>query len=248
MSSYDDSFFDYLNSGSAVSASQVVPLLLDVLAIESVLDVGCGQGAWLAAWRDNGIDYVHGLDGNYVNREQLLVKESQFSPHDLSTGFQLDRRFDLVQSLEVAEHLPASSAAGFIESLTNHGDIVLFSAAPKGQGGDNHVNEQDYNYWRELFSKHDFEAFDYLRPLIRDLKEIEPWYRYNSFLYVRKAIMPALPRQLAAAHVPADIPLPDISPPLYRARKRLVRLLPVSIMTRVAKIKEQLVTARRARR
>lgn len=248
MSSYDDSFFDYVNSGATVSARQVIPHLVDVIDIGSVLDVGCGQGAWLSVWRELGVEDVRGVDGDYVNRDRLLIDPGRFSPQDLSSGFDLDRRFDLVQSLEVAEHLPAASAAGFVDSLARHGDVVLFSAAPKGQGGDHHVNEQAYDYWRELFRAKGYVALDYIRPRVKDAREVEPWYRYNTFLYVNEARLSELPQKLIATRVADDRPLRDISPPLYKLRKSLVRLLPVGAMTRVAKIKEQLVTARRSSR
>lgn len=248
MSTYDNNFFEYLNSGATVSARQIIPQLTKALDISSVLDVGCGQGAWLAVWGEQGVDDLLGIDGNYVKRDQLLVAEEQFSAHDLSMEFQLGRRFDLVQSLEVAEHLPATSAAGFVASLTRHSDIVLFSAAPKGQGGDHHVNEQDYDYWRKLFGQHDFVAFDYIRSRVQSIEEIEPWYRYNTFLYINRSLLQGLTPDLVAARVPDDSPLADISPPLYKARKGIVRWLPVSVMTRLAKIKEQLVAARRAGR
>ena len=71
-----------------------------------------------------------------------------------------------VQCLEVAEHLPLPSAAILVDSLVKHGDIVLFSAAPKGQGGDHHVNEQDYEFWRQQFARHGYVPFDFLRPLL----------------------------------------------------------------------------------
>ena len=50
MSSYDTVFFDYVNSGSIRSAERVLPYLTDYVTIDSVLDVGCGQGAWLYVW------------------------------------------------------------------------------------------------------------------------------------------------------------------------------------------------------
>jgi ubiquinone/menaquinone biosynthesis C-methylase UbiE len=42
---YDTEFFDYINAGSSRSARRIVPLLVDMAAPRSVLDVGCGAGA-----------------------------------------------------------------------------------------------------------------------------------------------------------------------------------------------------------
>lgn len=51
MHTYDTLFFDYIQAGSGRSARTVLPLVLAGLPIDSVLDVGCGAGAWLADLR-----------------------------------------------------------------------------------------------------------------------------------------------------------------------------------------------------
>jgi SAM-dependent methyltransferase len=241
MTKYDDKFFKYTNIGAIRSAQQVLPAILQQLPVKSVLDVGCGQGAWLSVWCEQGIEDVVGIDGEYVDTQRLLIPAEQFVSADLSKSFHVGRTFDLVQCLEVAEHLPASRAKGFIADIVEHGDIVLFSAAPKGQGGEHHVNEQDYDYWRSLFSLNGYEVLDCIRPAITGINSVEPWYRYNTFMYVDKNRLPGLPRSLQSTHVPYDINLQDISPLLYRIRKSIVRLIPVSLATSIAKQKAAIV-------
>jgi hypothetical protein len=146
----------------------------------------------------------------------------------------LGRCFDLVQSLEVAEHLPSSSAAGFVETLTRHGEIVLFSAAPPGQGGAYHLNEQPYGYWRDIFAQRRYGLFDCLRPRIIDDTDLQAWYRFNSFLYVHEDKISRLSSELRATEIPQNEPIPDISPFSYRLRKAIVRLLPNSVQNSVA--------------
>ena len=48
----------------------------------------------------------------------LLLPKEQFLPRDLTLRLELGRRFDLVVSMEVAEHLDASVATQFIYELT----------------------------------------------------------------------------------------------------------------------------------
>lgn len=245
MAQYDHDFFDYVSHGAVRSANTLLPLLAD-LQLESVLDVGCGRGAWLSVWQQQGVTQLTGLDGDYVARNSLLIPAENFIATDLARPFDLDRRFSLVQSLEVAEHLPATSAAEFVDSLVRHGDLILFSAAPKGQGGENHINEQPYDYWRKLFARHGYVALDYLRPQLCSADSVEPWYRYNCFLYVSEARLAHLPDAYRAARVAEDSELPDRSPLLYRLRKRLVSLLPVAAMSWLARLKMAL-RARRQR-
>lgn len=248
MTTYDDEFFEYVNSGAIRSAERVLPILYSQLHPRSVLDAGCGQGAWLAVWKKLGVSSVLGIDGAYVDPHRLLISNDQFVSCDLIDGFELGRRFDLVQSLEVAEHLPESNAAKFVAHLVAHGDVVLFSAAAKGQGGDHHLNEQSYEYWRQHFSRHGYVACDYIRPRVMGAQDVEAWYRYNPFLYVAQSRLKSLPREIQGSYVPPHEPLRDISPFPYKVRKRIVRLLPLSIANRLAKIKERSIAAKRGRK
>lgn len=214
----------------------MLPILAD-LNITSVLDVGCGQGAWLSVWRELGVDHVLGIDGEYVDRERLYIAADRFVTQNLRSGFDLDTRFDLVQCLEVAEHLPASSARTLVSSLTRHADMVLFSAAAKGQGGENHINEQSYEYWRGIFAENGFIPLDCLRRSVLEDQSIEPWYRYNMFLYVRNSELNSLPESLRLELVPDGESLKDLSPRVYKIRKALVRLLPVTVVTALSRFR-----------
>jgi hypothetical protein len=60
------------------------------------------------------------------------------------------RRADLVLCLEVAEHMPESSADRLVQRLADCTDgKLLFSAATPGQGGSGHINEQPHKYWMD---------------------------------------------------------------------------------------------------
>lgn len=242
MKTYDSTFFKYVNSGAVRSAEQVLPHLLSHLKINSVLDVGCGQGAWLSVWKKLGVNDIIGIDGDYVIQTSLLIPPNLFKPTDLAHGFALGRRFDVVQCLEVAEHLPLTSSAILVDSLVEHGDVVLFSAAPKGQGGDHHINEQDYEFWRRQFARHGYMPFDFLRPLLLSNNQVEPWYRYNTFLYISSTYIDKLSVAIGHYRVPDGEKLRDLSPFLYQLRKWVVSFLPIAIMTQLAKIKESYIS------
>jgi SAM-dependent methyltransferase len=239
MSFYDAAFFRYVDAGAAASAAVVLDNVQRALKPQSVLDVGCGPGGWLATWRKLGVTDVIGLDGHYVDRARLAIPVELFQPRDLQYAFDLGRRFDLVQSLEVAEHLPRDRSETFVRSLVQHADRVLFSAAPPGQGGHGHVNERHYEFWRGLFRQHNYVAVDCLRPLILGDLRVEPWYRYNPVLYVAEQKLGELPDSVRAAVVPAGETIRDVAPMKYRVRKALVQCMPVWMMTAVARVKER---------
>lgn len=173
---------------------EVVPLVMDMVKPSSVLDVGCGTGTWLSAFEEAGIRDYLGIDGAYVQSTQLKIPAEKFKPVDLKAPWTLNRTFDLVVCLEVAEHLPQSSADMFVEALTCHADTILFSAAIPHQGGQHHINEQWPEYWQQKFAHHGFYFHDSVRSKIWSNEKVEWWYRQNIFLITRKqSEQPVLP-------------------------------------------------------
>src|SRR5262249_11402135 len=144
---YNARWLQELDATASVSAEQVVPIVVDLVQPQSVVDVGCGQGAWLRAFRRRGIADILGLDGPWIDQARLYFPADRFIALDVSEPVRLGRGFDLAVSLELAEHLRAEAAPTLIESLTTFAPVVLFSAAIPGQGGTGHVNEQWPDYW-----------------------------------------------------------------------------------------------------
>lgn len=231
---YDDAFFRYIQEGSTRSAQKVVPLVTQMLGTKSVLDVGCGAGAWLREYRNQAITDCLGVDGDYVQKEQLLIPAENFKAHDITQPFDLKRNFDLAQCLEVGEHIPQSASETLIANLVRHSSAVLFSAAIPGQGGENHINEQNYEFWRALFNRHGYKPFDPVRPAIKGSTEVEVWYRHNIILYVAPERVGALPPAVTAARVPDNEPIANVSSGLYRLRTRILALLSVRWVSRLA--------------
>ena len=219
---------------SRQSAERIVACIGNVLNVSSVADFGCALGTWLSVWQAHGVANLQGVDGDYLKGQALEIDAAHMRFSDLSQPIDLGCRFDIVESLEVAEHLPPAAAATFIETLTRHGDIVVFSAAPPGQGGENHTNERSYDYWRDLFAARGYAMFDWIRPLIADDAGIRYWYRYNIFMFVRESAVPHLPEQIRKTRVAASGPVADVSPGLFKIRKTIVRLLPVAIQDQIA--------------
>jgi SAM-dependent methyltransferase len=215
MTEYTTEFFAVQRAQARRSAEVIVPLVLELTSPTSVVDVGCGTGTWLAFFRQLGLDDVLGIDGPYVDERALEIPRELFLARDLAEPVALPRQFDLVLALEVAEHLPESSASTFVETLTRLGPIVLFSAAIPGQGGTNHVNEQWPDYWAELFHAHDYVHIDCLRRTLWHAEGVAPWYAQNLLLYVARD---ELPRHdaLAARYEPAEArPLDLVHPTRY---------------------------------
>jgi SAM-dependent methyltransferase len=244
---YDNDFFAYMEEGASRSARAIVPLIRNLLGVGSVLDVGCGRGVWVREWREGGTADAVGVDGSYVDKSRLVIPADRFVERDLSQPFSLGRRFDLVQSLEVGEHIAEQRADTFVANLVAHSDVILFSAAIPGQGGEFHVNEQSYGYWRDKFAVQGFRTFDWLRPRICDLTAIEPWYRYNTLLFARGAALDAATPDLLQTEIPHDQPIPIRAPLSWRIRNGVLAHLPQGLVHQLAILRHKLVLTQRPR-
>lgn len=192
---YTTSFYDAQRAGSSSSARAMLEHVFDLLGRPpaSVVDVGCGVGTWLKAALDLGATRVQGFDGDWVSEAELEIPADCFTSCDLaaiiaggrSLVHETSDRFDLVLSLEVAEHLPATAGPSFVATLCSLGDVVLFSAAMPHQGGVNHINEAWSGYWNALFREHGFECFDALRSAFWLRPDVEWWYAQNALIFAR---------------------------------------------------------------
>src|SRR5689334_7784263 len=222
---YNDDFYAHQRQGSNRSAKAVVPLLHEIVRPRSVLDVGCGIGTWACEFIRLGVPEVWGVDGDYVNRQALLIPEESFTSADLTLPLDLHRQFDLVMSLEVAEHLPARSAATFVDSLVRHGKVIAFSAAIPGQGGTNHVNEQFADYWVKLFTERNYRCVDCIRRLVWRNENADHCYRQNLLLFVAEDCVAPLS---AVGNLEANPEVSVVHPDVYaffRNRERDPRFM-----------------------
>lgn len=172
-----------VNTHNKRSASVVVPIIMKLVQPESVIDIGCGLGSWLAIFENHGVRNILGIDGDWVDKSKLNIDIVKFKEHDLTSPLKINQKYDLAICLEVAEHLPERAAGILVESLVRSGKSILFSAAIPNQGGQNHLNEQWHYYWVSKFEKYGFYAHDVIRPLIWENEQVEWWYRQNCFLF-----------------------------------------------------------------
>jgi len=155
----------------------------------TVVDVGCGAGGVSLAFMQAGCETVHGFD--YSSQAMALARQRGLGSvrHiDLTSAERIPASGDLCICLEVAEHLPASCAARLCRLLAATAPIVVITAAPPGQGGHLHVNEQPQEYWihlMESFSmRYDRQSVERVRRvfdghMIRD-------YDQNLMIFRRK--------------------------------------------------------------
>lgn len=183
---YTNDFYQLTRNYSRNSAEVIVPLVLELFSCRKAVDVGCGDGTWLKVFQEHGVEEILGIDGDYVDTNILQIPVNSFVSFDLKKEFNINQKFDIVISLEVAEHLPETSADTFIDSLINLGAVVLFSAAIPNQCGPGHINEQWQEYWAKKFYERGYLAIDYIRKKVWSDSRVAYWYSQNMLLYVEK--------------------------------------------------------------
>ena len=155
VNTYNHKFYNSQLTQSRNSASYIVPIINNWFKPKTIIDIGCGIGAWLEIWKhQSNVHEIKGLDAQFVNKSLMRIDlDTEFIEVDLNNKLPELKRYDLVTCLEVAEHLEESRADSFVEDLTNLSNIVLFSAAIPGQEGTQHINEQYLGYWIEKFKQ-----------------------------------------------------------------------------------------------
>lgn len=158
----------------------VLELVIDELNPKSVLDVGCGVGNSLKYYLANNID-AWGVENSSLAISRSSVKE-RIIRHNLKRPLNLLKKFDLVWSFEVIEHIHPDFENVFLATLSSHSDRILISAARPGQGGHGHFNEQLPEYWIEKFAKLGFSLDENFSSRARAIKET---HAGNLLLFTR---------------------------------------------------------------
>jgi len=239
-----------LNLHTTAGPEEAFAALLLRYHVRSMLDVGAGTGTWLRAAQKSGIENVQGVDGVKLPDDKLHVKPEVIIQHDLNTPIDLGRKFDLVLSLEVAEHIEPENADIFVDNLVRHGDTILFAAACPGQPGTHHVNCQWPAYWQGKYNARGYVCSDWPRETLWDNGRIEPWYRQNMFEAkrdptlsgseprLRGMIHPDLVRDFAGNYLPAMVgAIERGSMPVSWYARSLVKATGAKIARRVAMIR-----------
>jgi SAM-dependent methyltransferase len=187
---YNSDYYERAVEGPAVrSAGTIANSILNDFKPTCVIDVGCGTGALLEALRYAGCE-VFGLEYSKAALKYCHARRLNIAKFDLERNvFKENRTFDVVVSMEVAEHLPEKAADRYVDLLACLSQVIVFTAAPPGQGGRDHVNEQPPSYWITKFQQRGFEhAKEISQRWSKNWKaagNVEGWYHRNLMIFRR---------------------------------------------------------------
>lgn len=132
---------------------------IEEFQVQSMIDVGCGDGATLKFFAQKGIA-VLGVDGMPQPDPRIMEHDYQtHGPFSISPGMACAppsngrewdaRSWDLAWSCEFVEHVEEQHVQNFIATFKT-AKVVMMTHAVPGQGGHHHVNCKDDRYWIDV--------------------------------------------------------------------------------------------------
>ncbi len=159
--------------------------------VRSVLDIGCGIGTNLAWFDEYGFE-VLGVEG-HPRAVSAALLPGRVVRHDFTHGpWAPDRDFDLCLCTEFAEHVEARFEENWMAAV-DRCSMLLLAAAPPGQRGWHHVNEQPDEYWIARFAARGFDLLEAESRMLRATCDRRPskWCRNTLLLFRRRAAPPS---------------------------------------------------------
>lgn len=132
---------------------------------KTVLDAGCAWGYLVSALRDRGVE-AYGIDISSYAISKVRVDVKPYCAvcsltESLPSKF--PKKFDLVTSIEVLEHMYEEDGIKAICNLCSFSDIIIFSSTSEDITETTHVNVQQSEYWVHHFAENGFfNQIDYV--------------------------------------------------------------------------------------
>ncbi|HEX5593356.1 MAG TPA: methyltransferase domain-containing protein [Solirubrobacterales bacterium] len=142
----------------------------------TVLDAGCAMGFLVEALRERGVE-AWGIDVSEHAISQVHESVAAYCQVGSLTD-PLPRRYDLIVSVEVLEHIPPAEANAAVANLCAATDRLLLSTTPDDFGEATHLNVQAPEAWSAMLAQNGF-----LRETEHDVSYVTPW----AALYARSA-------------------------------------------------------------
>lgn len=154
-----------------------------------VIDLGCGTMSFANRMSELGVKRVVGVDGSKFNKE--FAGGAKYLAHNLAEPFPESRKFDLVTSWDVFEHLPESAEPVIAKTVRRLSSKWLIVSIDPSSWGRHHLNCKPTGHWRKLFEKAGFVFKKSLtkklqKEILADSRITSHWYARNLSVFRRK--------------------------------------------------------------
>jgi 2-polyprenyl-3-methyl-5-hydroxy-6-metoxy-1,4-benzoquinol methylase len=184
---YDKYFYEDANDLKKKSSQQFAEIIVSFFDFQNIFDIGCGCALYIEEFHRLGKE-VLGCDGS-LEAVKLASEDFTVFQYDVTKPLWLNRTFDLILCIEVAEHIHRKSSLQLIDNCTNSGNRVIFTAAPPGQGGVGHINERPREFWIKLFERNGFFYEKKLSAEVRKMMKqhnVVEWITNNLMSFQKK--------------------------------------------------------------
>jgi len=122
------------------------------LDVQSVLDIGCGEGYSTRYFKKIGCD-VLGIEGSSKAIRDSVISNNVIK-HDFCKGeYTPNKKYDSIWSCEFVEHIEEKYISNFLETFKFAEKYIFMTFAEKGQEGWHHVNCKTKEYWIKKISQ-----------------------------------------------------------------------------------------------
>ena len=221
---YDAAFFEQHRANADVYGPLVAAIAAAAGGLpDSALDVGCGHGLLVEAWREAGVARSFGLEGSPAAAAMWpeAFRDEFYKVQNLSLpgAENAVEATALVTSFEVGEHLPVEDADKFVAVVVAKSPRhVFFGAATPFQdrgGNPTHLNENTFAFWLDRFEAAGY-VFDAARtarvrhlllatPAARPVLRKSWWYPKNILAFAPASARPELDAAVAKHPDAADM-------------------------------------------
>jgi len=140
--------------------------ILNNINFNSILEFGCGPGYYCKFWSDNGIQYVHAIEPEPMDKKCFENNNCEQFEFDITTQPEpkgILNTYDCIVSIEVLEHIDRKYHDKIFDYfISKKPKTIIFSAATPGQKGNGHIACRTEEDWRSEFLKRGF-SFDELQ-------------------------------------------------------------------------------------
>lgn len=149
----------------------------------SVLDIGCGSGAYLKYFVAGGTRSIRGIDS--TDRKFSHLEPDEYTRADLEKPLDLHGSFELVICTGVIQGIPDHSERMFVDGVTGYASKrIVFSGVCPGQIGSMHAKSQAITHWVDLFESFGWYPCLFDSLALRSLSTL-PWFRAGLVVFVQ---------------------------------------------------------------
>lgn len=150
---------------------------------DSVLDIGCGSGAYLRYFASHGAERIRGVDNSEGTAKYLEIDE--YVQADLGGQLDLAQTFDLVMSVGAIQQVPPESERTLVDNITRHArECIIISSAPASPLGATPANHQSISRRLDSFALAGWYPCLFDTLALRSLSTL-PWLRSDLVVFTR---------------------------------------------------------------